>query len=317
LIDGYVSQRHYLRHLLPVWHELPLKARGTLYIPEDWGVADAVVAWPRNSGAPMLVAGWPDLKRPSVLIEHGAGQHYSNGHPWYPGGDGRDWVKLFLCPNQAVVERNLAAYPDSCAEVVGAPALDKHFANPGEISRGNPPRVAVSFHWRCKVAPECDSAWDQYGPRSIAILRKRFEVLGHGHPRILEELRPHYEGLGIEIVDDIDDVLRRADIYVVDNSSTGFEAMALGIPVVWLNAPWYRRDVHHGLRFWEFAAAGVECNDPEGILDAVEEALEDPPRIRETRERAVAATYAFRDGSASKRAAETILRAMGSLENAK
>ena len=55
---------------------------------------------------------------------------------------------------------------------------------------------------------------------------------------------------GIEWVPELDEVARRATVYAVDNSSTLWE-LAVARPVIALNAPWYRRRVHHGLRFWD------------------------------------------------------------------
>jgi UDP-N-acetylglucosamine:LPS N-acetylglucosamine transferase len=106
-------------------------------------------------------------------------------------------------------------------------------------------------------------------------------VLGHGHPRIMERLLPIYDALDIEPVYDFEEVLERADCYVCDNSSTMFEFASTGRPVVVLNPPWYRREVNHGLRFWEAAGVGVNCDRPQDLAGAVATALQDPPPQRE------------------------------------
>lgn len=70
-----------------------------------------------------------------------------------------------------------------------------------------------------------------------------------------------------------EEVVQRADCYVVDNSSTMFEAAALGIPVVVMESPVWRRDVEHGLRFWEYADVGPTVRPGDSFVDAVQESL--------------------------------------------
>jgi len=113
--------------------------------------------------------------------------------------------------------------------------------------------------------------------------------------------------LGIEPVEDFEDVLERADLYMCDNSSTLFEFASVGRPVVVLNAPWYRRHIEHGLRFWEAATVGVQVDHPAELRDAVMQALEDPPEQQAARQAAVRIAYTYTDGQASKRAAQEIL----------
>jgi len=90
------------------------------------------------------------------------------------------------------------------------------------------------------------------------------------------------------------------------HNSTLYEFAATGRPVVVLNCPRYRRDVHHGLRFWDHIP-GIQCDTPEDLPGAIELALEDPPELREMREEAIAAVYPQHDGHATDRAVETLL----------
>jgi glycosyltransferase involved in cell wall biosynthesis len=155
------------------------------------------------------------------------------------------------------------------------------------------------------VAPEARWAFPHHRS-ALPALARRFRVLGHGHPRVFARLSSAYRSVGIEPVEAFDDVLRRADLYVCDNSSTLFEFAATGRPVVVLDAPWYRRDVVHGLRFWEAADIGIRVGDPMQLVDAVIDALADPPGRRAERERIIATIYARPAGGAARAAADAI-----------
>ena len=111
-----------------------------------------------------------------------------------------------------------------------------------------------------------------------------------------------YQREGIEAVRDFRDVCRRADVYVCDNSSTLFAFAATGRPVVVLNPPWYDRRVDHGLRFWDAADVGVQCNDPRELGPAINEALHDTPGQKRRREAALELVYAYRTGAAQRAA---------------
>jgi len=166
--------------------------------------------------------------------------------------------------------------------------------------------VALSFHWDCRVSPEARTTWPHY-QRAIPGLAGEYRLLGHGHPRILPKLKPVYQHNGIEIASDFRQVLERADCYVCDNSSTLYEFASLDRPVVVLNAPWYRREVEHGLRFWEAASVGVQCDEPGDLSAAIATALRDAAKLRKARRAAVKLAYACCDGQAAERAATAIL----------
>jgi UDP-N-acetylglucosamine:LPS N-acetylglucosamine transferase len=111
-----------------------------------------------------------------------------------------------------------------------------------------------------------------------------------------------YRLAGIPFVPEFADVCRRADVYVCDNSSTLFAFAATGRPVVVLNPPWYDKRVDHGLRFWEAADVGVQCNDPADLPAAIDKALRDTPAQRKRREAALDLVYAYREGAAQRAA---------------
>jgi UDP-N-acetylglucosamine:LPS N-acetylglucosamine transferase len=180
--------------------------------------------------------------------------------------------------------------------VVGSPRLDELPARKWD----GVTTVAVSFHWDCRVAQESASAFPDFKD-SLAQLG-RWRVIGHGHPRAMAQLRPFYEAQGIEVVEDFDEVCRRADLYVCDNSSTLFEFASTGRPVVVLNAGLYRKSVHHGLRFWDAANVGIQVDDPSMLGLAAEYALSDPSAQREAREHSLSIAYTYRTGAAARAA---------------
>lgn len=318
--DFYASSIQYLDHLAPIWLEIPEDHRGEFLARAGSPVADlakldyGIETSPpsRGSTRSVVVASFGDLKtvspRPAVLVEHGAGQTYdrTTPHPSGPGGPGREGVILFIVPNSRVADLNRASYPDTPNAVVGCPKLDRwvgHTPPPGD------PVVAVSFRWNCPLGPESVGAFPHYQKHLHRLAREFPGALGHGHPNILPELAASYIRYGLEITGRFDTVLDEAHIYIVDNSSTMFEFAATGRPVVVLNAPWYRRHVDHGLRFWEYADIGVQVDDPANLNSAIYRALEDAPKQAERRRRIVAAVYADLNGQASTMAATAILEA--------
>ncbi len=333
-IDFLVGATHYLDHLYPILRALPRRKRGLAYLVQTASHAHSVSAmqahaeqagmqgcvpttWTEarraliQSRDPLVVASATEaaaaqrLGRPIVYCEHGAGQTYIGNHPSYAGGRNRQGVRLFLCPSERVAERNRAAYPDIPAVVVGCPKLDHWHNRPPKV-QSRPPVMALGFHWDCRVCPETRWTFPYYRD-ALASLTSIGPVLGHGHPRVWHRLKDLYPLEGIEPVEHFEEILERADIYCCDNSSTLFEFASTGRPVVVLNAPWYRRSVNHGLRFWEAATVGIQVDHPAHLIAAVKAALEDPPEQRAAREAAVALAYAYTDGKAAKRGAAAIL----------
>lgn len=324
-IAFFAGEGHFLDHLAPVWHELPLENRAGFHVKtEDLlehalerGV-DAVVGIP-EPGVVTYVAAIGDLRRVTksdrsrkiILAEHGAGQTYSSRHPSYAGGLGRENVILFVVPNMHAAKRNRARYPRTPNAVVGCPKLDGWHPEPP----AGPPVAVVSFHWRCKVAPETDTAYDHFLPvleqTRDELERAGVELLAHAHPRLLPEAGPIFDELGLEVVHDFDEVVRRAHVYAVDNSSTLFEFAALDRPVVVLNSPRYRKGVEHGLRFWTCADVGPNVDNPARLAETILRSLEDGMVLRRKRERAIGRVYPVRDGTSSARAAQAALEAVG------
>jgi hypothetical protein len=319
-MDASAQESHFVDHLAPIWKTMPAKRLGTFYVANDavqkhaaaLGLETVVGPVPEGSRA-ALVASWGDLKRlrpetKAIYMEHGSGINYGDGNPSYAGGNGRESVMLFLCPNERVEELNRAAWPYTPSVVVGCPKLDTYEVRP---MRGR--TVAVSFHWPCMIAPEASWAFPFYRNflRNIAE-RAECEVLGHSHPRAWSYLGPFYKRVGIRPVRSFAEVLDRADLYVVDNSSTLYEFAAAGRPTVVVNSPRYRRDVHYGLRFWE-GIPGPQVNHGTALSPTIKRMLDGEWKDWEdNRESAVKMAYGpdGNDGKATKRAVEAIKKAL-------
>lgn len=340
LIDFHASEAQYADHLLPIWRALDASVRGKFFHMgrlRDYMLSIGVDAADLEHGRPhvrdglIVVASWQDLlmarHRPAVMVNHGAGQRYAGdaaaaNHGSYSGGEGRETVVLNICPSERDAAVCRAAQPGVPAVAVGCPKLDSLHAHAAtgdgertgistsrERRRVGPVTVAVSFHFPLKLCPESFWAFPHYEKALIDLAadsERGFELIGHGHPRAFEKLRRFYRQISVEPVQRFAEVCERADVYVCDNSSTIFEFASLDRPVVVLNAPWYRRDVEHGLRFWEAADVGVQCDEPADLRAAISLAIEDPPYIAEVRRRIVDGIYAHRDGKAALRAAAAI-----------
>jgi hypothetical protein len=339
-VDFFAKRIHFLEHMLPIWKQLG-ERQGEFYVSEElyrdcagreFGAdivdiprtANEIYDFPGN-GNPIVTAAYGDLtdvltaertlkqpRRIKMFMEHGAGFTFRNGHPSYSGGNGeRKHVDLFLNPNEYVSGANIRAYPDIPNVVIGCPKLDKRHQLVKEWQCPENPVIAVSFHWDCRVALETRSAFPWF-QSALPILAKKYKVIGHGHPRNIAEMRPIFKRMGIEMVDDFEQVMDQADVYVNDASSTLYEFASLGKPVVVLNAPIYRRSVRFGLRFWEHADVGVNCDDAAHLVQAVDKALQNTPDQQQKRIMAVEAAYPVRGN-----AAQTAVNAIDSFLSAK
>ena len=314
MIDFLASCPWYVDHVRPVWLALPPEMRGRFYVSQRSvraadGLPGVMTGRPGGEVRPIYTVSFGDFRsarmlgRQSIALgQHGAGQSYSNDYPAYPGGRGQGEVSLFLVPNETAARRTRAAYPRARVEIVGCPKLD---ALPTK-DRDGAPVIAFSFHWNSKsIAPETTSAWEHY-QRAIILLSRHRHVLGHAHPREMFKIGRWYQRANIEVVTSFDDVLRRADVYACDNSSSLFEFAATGRPVVVLNHPAYRRNVEHGLRFWAAAGIGVNVDDHLKLGAAVERAIEDPPEMQAAREKALRIVYQPLRGGAELAAAALV-----------
>lgn len=303
----YGSERHYLDHLWPVFN------LGT-QVGLLWGWSKAEMM-----GSIVVVSSYKDMMTARragaakvVLMQHGAGQSYSNRNASYPGGNGHQRADLVLMPNEQAAARHRKFYPKGPpVEVVGCPKLDEWAGGPPK-PRSDPPVVVISFHWRCHVSREAGTVWDDYGLEAIEQLwsmdRAGEIQLGvHAHPRIEAEVRDALIGkipVG-RFVGRFADVVEHADLYVMDNSSTIFEFAALDRPVVLMDSPRWRCNIDHGGRFWEWSRVGPRVERASDVAEGVRWALSDDPMLVQNRREVVAEVYPHL-GDATMRAVRAI-----------
>lgn len=299
-IDFLASQAHYLDHIAPIWDALPSTSRGTFWVPNPlldharqqlkhdlclFGYESNLDTFGMN---PILVAGYGDMmhahaispERKIIMMEHGIG--HSFGTAPYPNGPGkRDWVSLFLPPNQYTADKIRSVRGTPC-KVIGTPKLDWV---PGAISPQqsphNPPTIAVGFHHGTprRPIPEAGSAFEHYRD-VLPELNKRYRLLSYSHPLSEAVHRPVYENLGIPHTSDFKRVMLEADVCINDLSSVLYEFLTTGKPVVVLNAPWFRRDRHFGIRFWDYSDVGINVERPEDLFNAVDRTLAEYSTMR-------------------------------------
>ena len=219
------------------------------------------------------------------------------------GGGVRSQAAGFLHVGHSGAARDRARYPRAMVEVVGCPKMDDVFSGKFDKEPGRLP--VLSAHFNCGVVPETRTAFFHF-ERVLPQLVRDFGLAVHSHPKGVSMIRPRVARLGAEFIQSFRDVMARADVYIVDNSSTLYEFAAAERLVVVLNAPCYRRDVHHGLRFWEHIP-GPQVDRPEELLPALEAALSSPDEWAERRREAVEAVYAFTDARSASRAADALL----------
>lgn len=303
------SEIQFLDHLAPIWRALTSDERGVFALPKNlWAYARTLSVEPTHlePHGLWLVASWGDLKRarmrgPVVLMEHGAGQTYIGQQSGsYLGAADRDRVIAVLVPGPLALAHHQAT-SDIPAYAIGSPKLDTYHLNP---TPPTPRTVAITHHWDCHVVPETRSAYQHhYG--AYRKLATKVHLVGHAHPRASHHFKRHCDRDNIPYAEHLDSVFAVASVLVADNTSALYEFASLGRPVVVLNAPWYRRDVEHGLRFWSHVP-GVQVDGPGDLRDVVLRTLDEPvlfDRIHDV--------YAVTNGTATARAVAAIREVAG------
>lgn len=281
-IDVYASENHYVDHIAPIWLKLPDKYRGTFYVSKNsyqkaqsYNI-DSIISLP--IGLLTLVASYGDYRKTNghvIFMEHGIGNTYSNDHPSYAGGMGKDRVVLFLNQHYYTQEKNINAYPSAKQAIIGTPKLDS-INRDLNFTFNDKPNICLSFHWDCNVAPETKTAFEHYrGIIPFINMNKNFNLFFHGHPRDEKVWDNYCKKNNIKRIKDLSKVFEIADIYICDNSSSMYEFAATGKPVIVLNAPWYRKDINHGIRFWEFIL-GPQVDYPKDLFAVIDYMIKNP-----------------------------------------
>lgn len=318
VIDALATQAHYVDHLLPVWQALPRESRG-VFAARGRALQRATALGlevesrlPEREGL-ALVASHADYieafercGRPVAYLNHGTGQSWRGADErLIPSdcGEARPGVRIFLTPGPHATAVTLEANgPDAHVVEVGCGKVESL----RRIPAPREPLLVVSTHWDHRVVPEARSALPEY----LRVLSDSpIPVALHAHPRLAWQVRKHAEALGLPFIESFEEVCRCATVYATDCSSTLFEFAALDRPVIVLNATAYRRDHHHGLRFWEAATVGVNVNHPSEFAKAVTAAVLDSPEQQAARAAAVALAYYPFDNQAARRAAHALLEA--------
>jgi hypothetical protein len=310
-------ERQFVDHLAPVWLKLPDALKDTFYVADKAlqehaatrGVHAVIGRTP--PGMTALVASFGDYNRttgPVILMEHGIGHKYSD-HGSYAGGAGKERVVLYLATNRVTKQHHLDTYPDTPVEIIGVPKMDTVKPRPatGRV-------VCISFHWDCKVSHESRSAFDYYRNFLHGYAKDdRYTLIGHAHPRPSwqPKLQEFMEKRGIPFLTSFEEVLDQADVYITDNSSTGYEFAAAGRHTIHLNAPWYRRHVETGIRFWDYLP-GPMVDSPRELPRTIVDVLDNPDKWENQRKTVVRQLYPnFSRGTAAQKAADAIVKHLG------
>lgn len=306
-IDCLAKEPHHIKHVRAVWDKLPKEMQGQFY--------DKVQDFTESQNSVVLVSAYGDLKvanrlgRKAIFMEHGVGLYYNTTHASYAGSTtDRECVILRLSPNErhAAMERTTLKCP---VEIVGVPKMDAWAGKARKMQRRRNLAIAISFHFDATICPETRSSW-RYYMNGVEALKTQYKIMGHGHPRIFKRLARVYTAIGIKPVPDFEDVMRKADIYICDNSSTIYEFAFLNKPVILLNNPLYRRGVEHEgcPRFWKHSDIGYNVDSPKDLAHAIEWTYANWENNLPRQQEIVKEMFTYTDGHCAERAVEAIIK---------
>lgn len=303
-----VSHRQYVDHMAPIWRALEHQERGEVVIAPSGveGYAAARGLTSSGRGADLwLSCALRDLRKVLGRQLRAAYMEHGTGLQWYPSTGLRSIsaADLVAAPNEFIARMYRREMPLQHVEVIGTPKLDELLEIPAE-SDGR--TVAVSFHWtsmrRARIRPH------ERFEEAIVELARHYTVIGHGHPHVWGFLEGWWREHDIEPVADFSEVVRRADVYACDHSSTIYEWAAIGRPVVLLDHPGQASypKVPSGLRYEHHADVGEHATE-HTLAGAIDRAFS-ADAFTERREAITAELYPFL-GKASERAVDVLREA--------
>lgn len=282
------SEDHYLKHVTPTMCQTHPQALGVTLVPASltrlalqeghqvlgWreGADEIRYALARRvdpSQSLAVVVGLADqvtaekLGFSVVRGEHGIGQTYetsSNRSSSYAGSPMHSRLYAYLAPGSHPHQQHVDRCPGVASFRVGSPFLDRF---PPRENMQDSDAVGFVFHWNNQAQPETCSTWAYWVDPILDLIHKGIPVRLHCHPREAANFRskfltPHnLDGLWVETMEELHQV---TDVVCGDNTSAIYFMAAAGHPVVLLNHPTYRREVEHGLRFWECSDVGIPCD---------------------------------------------------------
>lgn len=301
MVNAYASHSHYVSYIKPIWDRLPNKLKGEFHVhPRCDGLYDLPTARRfTNPDLPIIVAGATDAKRSDqyIWIEHGAGQTYLEGHGHYPNHP-KPGCLAAIVPGPYCANLIRQANPDLPIIEAGAYTLREvikswllETVDEGIINlTPMQPTAVFTWHWRgAAVSPEADTAFNQFRDSMLAI-HPSIKVKGHAHPRILGEAAEWYRNHQIVMVETQTQVLQDASLLVADNTTMIYEAAALDIPTVILNPSMYRKNMRHGLRFWDMIP-GPQADHPHEVPELVANEIMYPDNYADERKRITDQVY--------------------------
>lgn len=279
-LNAYASQPHYAKYIWPIWQKLPEQLKDEFHVHPR---CDGIYNLPTkrhftNPDQPIIVAGFPDMKRAEhyIWIEHGAGQTYPHeGHGHYANSP-KPGCLAAIVPGPYCADITQKANPGMPVIQAGAYTLRDTIKgwltnnfDEGIISTSPAnPTAVFTWHWRgAGIAPEADTGFNQFRDSMLQI-HPSIRVKGHAHPRILGECAMWYRQHNIPTIESQPQALRNASLLVADNTTMIYEAASLDIPVIVLNPSMYRKHVNQGLRFWDMIP-GIQANDPNEVAELV------------------------------------------------